>query len=147
MELSLNNANSILLLDDEFDIITVLKEGLEKLAFQVVAFTDPLVALEHFQIDSKQFELVVSDLRMPMMNGYEFVKHVKRIKPEVKAFLMTAFEIDNNEFRKVLKSVKIDEFIQKPISFRYLARLVSDHILTQKQWYEYQQQSYVEHYV
>lgn len=128
--MSLNN--SILLLDDESDIATALQQGLEKLDFQVSAFTDPLVALENFKIDYRQYGLVISDLRMPSMNGYEFVKKVKKIKPDVKVFLMTAFEIDEKEFRKLLKSVKIDEFIQKPISFKDLARLVSDYILTQK---------------
>jgi DNA-binding NtrC family response regulator len=144
MELSHDNDNSILLVDDEPDIATVLKQSLEKLGFQVFAFTDPLVALEHFQIDSKEYGLVMSDLRMPAMNGYEFVKKVKKIKPEVKVFLMTAFEIDEAEFSKLLKSVKIDEFIQKPISFKDLARLVSDHILIQKK--PGYQQSYAEHY-
>ncbi len=120
-------------------------EELEKLDFQVSAFTDPLVALEHFQIDSKQYGLVISDLKMPKMNGYEFGKKVKKIKPDVKVFLMTAFEIDKAEFRKLLKSVKIDEFIQKPISFKDLAKLANDYILTQK--VPGYQQSYVEHYV
>ena len=50
------------------------------------------------------------------MNGYEFIKKVKEIKPEVKIFFMTAFEIDEIEFRGVLPYIKIDEFIQKPIS-------------------------------
>jgi len=58
---------------------------------------------------------------------------------------MTAFEIDETEFRKLLKSVKIDEFIQKPISFKDMARLVSDHILIHKK--PGYQQSYAEHYV
>ena len=146
MELSLNNTNSILLLDDESDIATTLKQGLEKLDFQVYSFTDPLLALEHFRIDSKQFRLVISDLRMPGMNGYEFLKTVKKIKPEVKVFLMTAFEIDKAEFRRVLNSVKIDEFIQKPISFKHLARMVSEHIIIQKKpRHEYQR--YVGQYV
>jgi len=64
----------MLLLDDDFDITTVLKQGLEKRGFQVFGFTDPLLALEHFQLNSGQYGLVVSDLRMPAMNGYEFVK-------------------------------------------------------------------------
>jgi response regulator RpfG family c-di-GMP phosphodiesterase len=136
----------ILLLDDEFDITTVLKQGLEKQGFRVFGFTDPLLALEHFRINSKQYSLVISDLRMPQMNGYEFTKNIKKIKPEVKIFLMTAFEIDNKGFSRVLQSVKIDEFIQKPISLKDLARLISKHIHIQKRLrYEYQQ-SCVEHY-
>ena len=49
------NANTVLLLDDEFDIIPVFKQGLEKQGFHVFAFTDPLLAWEHFQINSKQY--------------------------------------------------------------------------------------------
>jgi DNA-binding NtrC family response regulator len=120
---SLSKANTILLLDDEFDITTVLKQGLQRRGFEVFGFTDSLLALEHFQINSKRYGLVISDLRMPGMNGYEFVKKVKEIKPEVKVFLMTAFEIDDVELQRHLQSVKIDEFIQKPVSFKDFARM------------------------
>ena len=123
-----DSSKSVLLLDDEFDITTVLRQGLEKQGFRVFGFTDPLLALEHFQINSDQYGLVISDLRMPAMNGYEFIKNVKKIKPEVQVFLMTAFEIDDKEFRRLLQSVKIDEFIQKPVSIRNLSGIVRKYI-------------------
>jgi CheY-like chemotaxis protein len=123
-----SNANTVLLLDDEFDIITVFKQGLEKQGFHVFAFTDPLLAWEHFQINSKQYGLVISDLRMPRMNGYEFIKKVKEMKPQIKVLFMTAFEIDDIEFRRLLPSIKIDGFIQKPISLKDLTSAVSKHI-------------------
>jgi response regulator RpfG family c-di-GMP phosphodiesterase len=59
---------------------------------------------------------VISDLRMPVMNGYEFIKKIKELKPQVKVFFMTAFEIDDIEIRRVLSYIKIDEFIKKPVS-------------------------------
>ena len=62
------------------------------------------------------------------MNGYEFIKKVKEMKPEIKVFFMTAFEIDDIEFRRLLPSVKIDGFIQKPISLKDLTSAVSKHI-------------------
>jgi two-component system, cell cycle response regulator DivK len=65
---------------------------------------------------------------MPQMNGYEFTKNIKKIKPEVKIFLMTAFEIDDKEFRKLLQSVMIDEFVQKPIPLKDFVRVVNKHI-------------------
>ena len=128
MEQASDIVNDILLVDDEFDITTTLKQGLEKQGFRVFGFTDPLLALEHFQINSDQYGLVISDLRMPAMNGYEFIKNVKKLKPEVQVFLMTAFEIDDKEFRRLLQSVKIDEFIQKPISIRNLSGIVKKYI-------------------
>ena len=118
----------ILIVDDEFDVVTILRQWLEKQGFHVFGFTDPSLALEHFRINSKQYSLVISDLRMPEINGYEFVKRVKEIKPEVKVFFMTAFEISDIEFRRLLPSVIIDEFIQKPVTMNYLTILVKRHI-------------------
>lgn len=124
-----SDAYTILLLDDDFDIVTVFRRGLENQGFNVVAFAEPLLALEQFQSKSKQFALVISDIRMSKMNGFEFIKKIKDIKPEVKVFLITAFQIDDFEFRKVLPGVKIDELIQKPISLKDLAIRIRKHII------------------
>lgn len=125
-----DNSNTVLLLDDEFDITSIFKQGLEKVGFQVFAFTDPFLALEHFRINSKRYGLVITDLRMPSMNGYEFTKRVKEIKPGVKIFFMTAFEVNDTDFERILPSIKIDEFIQKPISLKDLVSAVSRYIDT-----------------
>ena len=123
------DAYTILLLDDDFDTVTVFRRGLEIQGFEVVAFTEPLLALELFQSKSKQFALVISDIRMSKMNGFEFIKKIKEIKPEVKVFLVSSFEIDDFEFRKVLPSVKIDALIQKPISLKDLAIRIRKHVI------------------
>jgi DNA-binding NtrC family response regulator len=119
---------SILILDDEFDIMSVLKQGIDKRGFRVFAFTDPYLALEHFQINSESYGLVITDLRMPGMNGYEFIKKVKEIKPQVKVFFMTAFSINDMEFGRILPFVKIDEFIEKPVSLKKLVSLINKYI-------------------
>ena len=122
------NANAILLLDDEFDITFSFKQGLEDKGFHVFGFTEPLLALDHFQMNSEQYGLVISDIRMPVINGYEFIKKVKDIKPLVKVFLMTAFRIDDIEFRKELLYVKVDEIIEKPILLEDFTSVVIKHI-------------------
>jgi response regulator RpfG family c-di-GMP phosphodiesterase len=71
---------------------------------------------------------VISDLRMPVINGYEFIKKVKDIKPLVKVFLMTTSKIDDIEFRKELPFVIVDEIIQKPILLEDFTSAVSKHI-------------------
>ena len=111
---------SVLVLDDDFDINNMLKMSLQKHGYNVFGFTDPLLALEHFKINHSTYSLVLSDLRMPVMNGFEFVKYVKKINPKTKVLLMTAFEINEMEFTRVLPKPKIDGFIQKPISMRKL---------------------------
>jgi DNA-binding NtrC family response regulator len=122
------NRINILVVDDDPDIVSILKLGLMRQGFNPVAFTDPNLALEHFGLNHKNYDLVISDIRMPTMNGFEFIKKVKRLKPKVKVFFMTAFEIDTDEWSNVLPSVKIDEFIQKPFTLEKIGKLVSTHI-------------------
>jgi len=52
---------------------------------------------------------------MPSMNGYEFVKQVKKINPKVNIIIMTAFEIEDKEFHSILPLIKINGFSSKAI--------------------------------
>ena len=83
---SYNQANAVLFLDDDFDIVTIFKQGLEKRGFEIFGFTDPLLALEHFRLNFEKYGLVISDLRMPEMNGYEFIE-LRKYGQMLKSFL------------------------------------------------------------
>ena len=120
-----NKNKSILVLDDESDIVRIVERFLQGLGFTVCAFTDPVVALEYLHSHSNDCcSIVISDIRMPGMNGYEFIKKVKRIKPECRTILMSAFEINDIEFSKVLPGITIDTFLQKPFSIKKLKDLI-----------------------
>jgi two-component SAPR family response regulator len=121
-------SGSILILDDEFDIINPIKHSLNKIRLHVYAFTDPLLALEHFRINYKDYILIVSDIRMPGMNGFEFVRKVREISPTIKILLMSAFEINSTELSVGLGETKIEGFIQKPISLREMNIVIQKHI-------------------
>jgi YesN/AraC family two-component response regulator len=74
------------------------------------------LALEHFKINHKDYSIIISDIRMPVMNGFQFVSEARKINPKVKILLMTTFEIDDKEFARVLPKPKIDGLIRKPAS-------------------------------
>ena len=116
----------VLVLDDEFDIVALLKHSLQKHGYQVFGFTDPLLALEHFMINSKDYSLVISDVRMPTMNGFEFIKKVREMLPSIKIFLMSAFDIDDSQYSKMLLPLKIDGYIQKPISIKEIIHNIKE---------------------
>lgn len=105
----------LLLVDDDPDIVQVLKMGLVKNRFLVDAFTNPKEALQKFQSNSGDYCLVLSDIRMPDLSGIQLSKKVKEANPSVKVVLMTAFEVRHNEFSAVFPSTQIDGFVQKPI--------------------------------
>lgn len=124
------NSKHILVLDDDFDIVSLIKISLQKSHFNVFAFTDPFLALEHFELNSKNYGLVLSDVRMPGMPGFEFVRKVREIEPNVKILLMSAFEISDLEFSRALPSdTKIDGFVQKPVSPKDLVRVIEDTVV------------------
>jgi DNA-binding NtrC family response regulator len=110
----------LLVVDDDSDIVQVLKVGLLKNRFLVDAFTNPEEALQSFQSNSESYCLMLSDVRMPGLSGIQLARKVKEINPNVKVVLMTAFEIRDNEFSKVFPSTHVDGFVQKPIGIRDL---------------------------
>jgi DNA-binding response OmpR family regulator len=107
-------------IDDDHDIATLMQKALQGDGFQVSAFTDPTRALEDFNVNCKDCSLILSDIRMPGMNGYELVKKAKEIDKQVKVVLMSAFEIDDNEFHNLLPDIKVDALLKKPFSIREL---------------------------
>jgi DNA-binding NtrC family response regulator len=110
----------LLIVDDDSDIVQVLKMGLVRNGFSVEAFTNPQEALQSFKSDAESYCLVLSDIRMPALSGIQLSKKVKEINPNVKVVLMTAFEIRDNEFSKVFPSTQVDGFVQKPIGIKDL---------------------------
>jgi DNA-binding NtrC family response regulator len=112
---------SILAVDDERDILDMIKHSLQRQKLKVCAFTDPFAALAHFNSDSKDYHhIVLSDIRMPGMNGYELIRKAKEIDKQVKIVLMSAFEINEREFYNLLPDIKVDAFLQKPFHIQQL---------------------------
>lgn len=109
---------TLLLVDDEHDIVNIFKEGLESggknNGLVVHAFTDPVMALENFQKNPQGYAMVISDIRMPGMTGFQLVREIKKLNPGIIVILMTAFEMDRSEFAKELVFAEV-HFIQKPI--------------------------------
>src|SRR5215469_10117042 len=120
---SAQNAGAILMLDDDVDIMSIFTTALERQGFHVIGFTEPLLALDHFQKYSERYRLVISDIRMPLMDGYEFIKRVREIKHDVKVIFMSAYLSDDVQFR-TQSLVKVDEYIEKPISINHFISLV-----------------------
>ncbi len=125
---SLEKLVTILILDDEFDLVMLLKQGLERRGFRVFSFTDPFLALEHFKINALDCDLVISDLRMPGMNGFEFLTKIKEIRSDIKIFLMTAFDVSDMRSSIAISSLKVNEYIVKPFSIQNLIVIIDKYI-------------------
>src|SRR5919202_4239040 len=131
------NLRYILIVDDESDILSVVTRLLEAYGFNICSFTKPTIALEHYSTSPNNHDLVISDLQMPNVNGLEFIRKVKEINSNVKAFLMTSSLQTNDSGLLLLPNTNpissslnliIDEFILKPFSVQKLVELIRKHI-------------------
>ena len=111
-----NEKTTILIVDDDIDILTVTGRSLEHAGFKVHAFVDPLTALHHVRNDCKYCQVLVSDIRMPGLTGFQLVRKVKDLRPEMKVIMMTVFEVNKPEFEAVFPSTPIDAVIRKPFT-------------------------------
>jgi DNA-binding NtrC family response regulator len=119
----------IIIVDDEPDVLGIFSDYLTRKGFNVHAFTSPEIAFEHFRYSPNECSLLISDVRMPKLNGFELARKVKELNPNVRIILMSSFEINIDEFRKVVPNGKVDAFADKPISLDRLGQLVNKQLL------------------
>lgn len=120
------NLRLVLIVDDEPDITTLFKDALTNISnIRIFTFTDPLLALEHFSTNRDDYALIISDLRMPGLDGMELLKRVKSMNRYVRTILMTAFDIDDTIFKDYAKRRIINDFLQKPIPLNGLRAKVN----------------------
>lgn len=105
---------TILIVDDESDISSAMKIGLEENGFSVDVFNNPHDALASYR--PGYYDLLVLDVKMPQMNGFEMYRKIREVDQNSKVCFLTAFEMYIEEFRRVFPSMDIKHFIQKPIS-------------------------------
>jgi len=108
----------IMIVDDDFDIIYVVRQYLVKWGFEVDSFTNPVYALQKFKENPDQYSLILTDIRMPEMSGIRLAMLIQEIKPSIKVVIMTAYELTPDELGEHLPTISRDDILQKP--FRLL---------------------------
>ena len=107
----------ILLVDDEPDVTYTIQKILEDYGFKVDSFNDPILALNNYK--AYFYDLVILDIKMPTMDGFELYLKIRDMDPKVKICFLTVIATFNEEFRKIRlllgKTISEDYFIQKPV--------------------------------
>ncbi|HEX7257178.1 MAG TPA: response regulator [Nitrososphaeraceae archaeon] len=117
----------IFLVDNEIDITYALENALENYGFKVDSFNDPILALDNYQTNF--YDLVILDIKMPKMDGFELYIKLREIDPKIKICFLTASELFYEEFRnarlKLGEKVGEEYFIQKPIKTEDLIKKIN----------------------
>ena len=104
-----NKRKRILIVDDEPEVDTVLKEVFEQNGFNANTYDDPILALENFKAGS--YDLVLLDIKMPVMDGFHLYQEMKKIDNKIKICFLTASELYREHFCAIDKEL----FLRKPI--------------------------------
>jgi DNA-binding response OmpR family regulator len=113
----------VLIVDDEPDLNLMFKIILEDNGFKVDSFSDPLLALENFKGKAGMYDMIILDIKMPKMDGFELYRKIRKIDDKVKVCFTTAGEMDYNQFRKELFPALDNKcYIQKPIETEMLIK-------------------------
>jgi two-component system, OmpR family, response regulator ChvI len=107
------NKRRILVVDDEPDITSIFKISLEYNGFEVDAYNDPILALSNFK--AAFYGLMLLDIKMPGMTGFELYKEVMKIDNKVKVCFVTAYDLSYDEFRQQVPTLNAKCFLRKPI--------------------------------
>lgn len=125
--LSRNGKARILIVDDEEDITSVLKKGLERHGFEVVAFNDPVLALSSFK--AGLYDLMLLDIKMPKMDGFELYQELQKVDGKAKVCFMTAFEVYYEALKELFPGTYSSVcFVKKPFSIQDFVKKVSKEI-------------------
>jgi CheY-like chemotaxis protein len=121
-----NTAKKIMVVDDEDDLIFLLRTLLDQMGFKVSGFTDPLLALQAFKAGT--YDLAILDIRLPGLDGFELCERLERIDQSLKVCFFTASEFYHKNSKKEQHSVLINEhpIILKPISNEDLIKQVQE---------------------
>jgi DNA-binding response OmpR family regulator len=118
----------ILIVDDDSDITNSFSLCLEDTGiFQVVKYNDSVEALSNFKADS--YDLVLLDIKMPKLNGFELCEKMKGVDSKVKVCYISAFDIDSPELREIVPSLGVECFIPKPILVKDLIKRIETELL------------------
>jgi len=122
----------ILVIDDEEQVLEVTSDMLNSFGYKVVKCNSALKAIEHFQAEQNEINLVLLDMNMPELNGYECLLKLKEIKPDVSAIIATGYMMDD-DVRAAL-AAGVQGVVKKPFKRDELSQLVHTVLDDEKQY-------------
>lgn len=108
-------AKAIAIIDDEVDLVELFQEALENNGFKVSTFIDPIQAFNTLEKIIQELGLILSDFRMPNLNGYELCTKLTQLNPELEVIIMSAYdtlECDTSRFTFIKKPILIAQLLQ-----------------------------------
>lgn len=111
----------IAIVDDESELVNLYSEALQMSGYEVSNFSDPLLAYEHIRDNPDKYSLIITDYRMPLMDGLFFATKLAEINKKLNMIIMMS---DHDDIKCNYKF----NIIKKPVSISKLIKLVNESI-------------------
>jgi DNA-binding NtrC family response regulator len=121
---SLNGSETILVVEDEAQILRLCKRVLESKGYTIIAADNPEEAIALVEKNADEIQMLITDFMLPSMNGEELYEGIRALKPDIGVLYMSGFTVDVIAHQEGA-SEKL-QFIQKPFSPRDLTRKVRE---------------------
>ena len=112
----------ILFVEDEIDLVTIISDTLTKLNANFKTAQNGQIALDKFKEES-DFDLIVTDINMPVMNGLELIKNIRDIDKDIPVIIMSAHT--EPEYIKSAEELGVDNYLLKPFDFIKFINIIS----------------------
>lgn len=133
--------SSILIIEDNIETANFIKMFLERDGYyNITLFSDPFCALDFFKSNHKENALIISDVRLPGMNGFDLLSYMKELEPTIKVIFITAFDDDHIKPDLERYDYEIVEIFQKPFSAKNLSKRIKKYFDSNDQIPQQQQQ-------
>ena len=113
-----------MVVDDEYDIVHVVRRYLERGGFSVDTFTNPLYALEMFKQKPDRYSTLLTDINMREIRGTALGRAMKQVKPSLNVIIMTAFDIEPEDLAINLPAIKHGDILRKPFTMNQVCAAV-----------------------
>ena len=114
---------SIAIVDDEQDLVNLYSEALQMSGYEVCSFTNPLLAYEHIKENFSKYSLIITDYKMPQINGLILASKLLELDKKMNIVIMSAYEEikdNNNNYR----------FLKKPFKISTLIKIVEESVIS-----------------
>lgn len=118
---------TLLIVDDDTNILDVLKNTLMEYGYQIYAFASPREAFEFYQNNAAKIHLVLLDMMMPEMNGYQLFSLLRNIAPKTKALILSGYS-EGEAYQQILDDGALEVLI-KPVDFSLLSQKIAQYII------------------
>jgi len=122
MEKLSRGTEHILLVDDDIMLLDVTKRSLNSLGYQVTMETGSLEAIKKFNTHPDEYDLVITNMSMPEMDGDEMARAIRAVRSDISMIICTGFSADISE--AAARKQGFDAVLMKPVQLRDLARVV-----------------------